>query len=58
MPQRFRRIKGPKPRGVAGRNTALRWIVENAEDEGVIYFADDDNAYDLRLFQEVELIQN
>ena len=58
MPQRFRRSKGPKPRGVAGRNAALRWIVENAEDEGVIYFADDDNAYDLRLFQEVAKRQN
>ena len=58
MPQRFRRSKGPKPRGVAGRNAALRWIVENAEDKGVAYFADDDNAYDLRLFQEVAKRQN
>ena len=53
MPQKFRRSKGPRPRGVAARNAAMRWIVDSYEDEGVMYFADDDNAYDLRLFDEV-----
>lgn len=56
MPPKFRRNKGPKPRGVAARNAAMRWIVDNAEDEGVMYFADDDNAYDIRLFEEVTWI--
>ena len=58
MPPKFRRSKGPKPRGVAARNAAMRWIVDNAEDEGVMYFADDDNAYDIRLFEEVTWIQH
>ena len=53
MPQKFRRSKGPRPRGVAARNAAIRWIVDSDEDEGVMYFADDDNDYDLRLFDEV-----
>ena len=38
---------------MAGRNEAIRWIVENVEGDGVMYFADDDNTYDLRLFEEV-----
>lgn len=53
MPKKYRKQKGPKPRGVAGRNEAIRWIVENVEGDGVMYFADDDNTYDLRLFEEV-----
>ena len=53
MPKKYRKQKGPKPRGVAGRNEAMRWIVENVEGDGVMYFADDDNTYDLRLFEEV-----
>lgn len=45
-----------KPRGVLQRNKALEWIRENINvdtDKGVVYFADDDNTYDLRLFDEV-----
>ena len=53
MPKKYRKQKGPKPRGVAGRNEAIKWIVENVEGDGVMYFADDDNTYDLRLFEEV-----
>ena len=45
--------KGPKPRGVAGRNAGVKWILENISGNGVMYFADDDNTYDLRLFNEV-----
>ena len=45
------------PKGVSNRNKGLRWIVENAnrstDESGVIYFADDDNTYDVRLFDEV-----
>ncbi|CAM5126930.1 unnamed protein product [Eretmochelys imbricata] len=44
-----------KPRGVEQRNLALQWLRENRElsEEGVVYFADDDNTYSLRLFDEI-----
>lgn len=44
-----------KPRGVEQRNAALRWLRENRKpsDKGVIYFADDDNTYSIKLFHEV-----
>lgn len=44
-----------KPRGVEQRNLALQWLRENRgpSDEGVVYFADDDNTYSLRLFEEM-----
>lgn len=44
-----------KPRGVEQRNAALRWLRENLKpsDKGVVYFADDDNTYSLKLFHEV-----
>jgi beta-1,3-glucuronyltransferase len=46
--------KKVKARGVSNRNRGLQWIRENNVDpDGVIYFADDDNTYDLRLFEEV-----
>lgn len=41
-----------KPRGVSNRNRGLAWIRANAT-EGVFYFADDDNTYDLDIFEEV-----
>lgn len=44
------------PKGVWQRNRALSWIRENLNDidpAGIIYFADDDNTYDLRLFGEI-----
>lgn len=44
------------PKGVRQRNKALDWIKENLADldrDGVIYFADDDNTYDLELFNEM-----
>ena len=40
-------------RGVFNRRAALDWIRENAEERGVIYFADDDNSYDVRIFEEI-----
>lgn len=50
-----RRYKGAsKPRGVSNRNAGLKWLKTHAS-EGVIYFADDDNTYDYRIFQEVGL---
>ncbi|OTF83125.1 galactosylgalactosylxylosylprotein 3-beta-glucuronosyltransferase, partial [Euroglyphus maynei] len=42
-----------KPRGVWQRNEALRWLRENTTEKGIVYFGDDDNTYDLRLFQEM-----
>lgn len=48
--------RGPKPRGVAGRNAGLKWILSNVSGDGVMYFADDDNTYDLRLFTEVSFL--
>ena len=38
--------------GIDQRNAALRWLLSNNITQGVIYFADDDNAYDRRLFDE------
>lgn len=40
--------------GISQRNAALKWIKGLPhEEDGVIYFADDDNTYDYRLFSEV-----
>lgn len=44
------------PKGVWQRNKALDWIRDNLADldlSGAIYFADDDNTYDLELFDEI-----
>jgi beta-1,3-glucuronyltransferase len=51
MPDKYKKSKF-KPRGVANRNAALAWLRNNAKS-GVLYFADDDNTYDIRLFEEV-----
>ena len=47
-------------RGVLQRNIALRWLREagivgqlEGSASGVVYFGDDDNVYDLRMFDEV-----
>ncbi|XP_022695907.1 galactosylgalactosylxylosylprotein 3-beta-glucuronosyltransferase P-like [Varroa jacobsoni] len=55
-----RNLTGPyKGRGVTNRNEGLRWIRENVHTvvsdnrSAVVYFADDDNAYDIRLFEEI-----
>ncbi len=43
-------------RGVDQRNLGLKWIRDNVQNRnGVVYFADDDNTYDLRLFEEVRV---
>lgn len=47
-----------KPRGVLQRNEGITWLHKNLNqfrDSGVVYFADDDNTYDLQLFEEVSL---
>lgn len=53
MPQKYsRRWFGYLPKGVANRNGAMMWLRLHAT-EGVMYMADDDNTYDLRIFQEI-----
>ena len=56
MPKEFLN-KNNKPRGVANRNAGIEWIRHNAT-EGVVFFGDDDNTYDLRIFEEVSLLFN
>ncbi|RZC35690.1 Glyco transf 43 domain containing protein [Asbolus verrucosus] len=51
MPEEYRKEQFP-PKGVSNRNKGLEWIRKNARS-GVIYFADDDNTYDLELFEEI-----
>ncbi len=48
--------KGEESRGVAQRNAGLKWIRDfcsGTNCNGSVYFMDDDNKYDLRLFDEV-----
>ncbi|KAG5877263.1 hypothetical protein JTB14_009759 [Gonioctena quinquepunctata] len=53
MPAEYKnKTKGPKPRGVSNRNKGLEWIRQHVTT-GVLYFADDDNTYDLDLFNEI-----
>lgn len=57
MPEKYKLKKGAKPRGVSNRNRGLQWIRTNAT-RGVFYFADDDNTYDIELFDEVRPATN
>ena len=52
MPEKYRNMTPYKPRGVSNRNAALEFIRRNI-NSGVFYFADDDNTYDYRLFEQV-----
>ncbi|XP_032665137.1 galactosylgalactosylxylosylprotein 3-beta-glucuronosyltransferase P isoform X2 [Odontomachus brunneus] len=56
MPEKYKLKKGAKPRGVSNRNRGLQWIRANAT-KGVFYFADDDNTYDIELFNEIRKTQ-
>ncbi|KAG8193285.1 hypothetical protein JTE90_003772 [Oedothorax gibbosus] len=44
-----------KPKGVLQRNAGLAWIRSHVslQERGVVYFADDDNTYDLDIFEEM-----
>ena len=53
MPDRFLKKKKKKPNGVENRNAGLEWVREYGLNNGVLYFADDDNTYDLRIFEDV-----
>ncbi|CAD5111451.1 DgyrCDS760 [Dimorphilus gyrociliatus] len=47
-----------KPRGVQQRNVALSYLrFEHSRSKGVVFFADDDNVYDLELFNEMRHTQ-
>lgn len=49
-------IRRLKPRGVVQRNLGIEWLRKNIDPHrtpGVAYFADDDNTYDSRIFDEV-----
>lgn len=48
----------PKVTGVQHRNEGLKWVREHCTSphkqcEGVVYFGDDDDRYDLRFFEEI-----
>ena len=60
-PERVRTTRkyAPKVMGVLHRNTGLRWVRDHCSREscnGVVYFGDDDDKYDLRFFDEVSSI--
>ena len=64
-PRLLRRSKSKprwtKSRGLEQRNKALDWLRENVNPNttrGVVYFADDDNTYDRKLFEEVDVQTN
>jgi len=48
-----------KPRGVQQRNAGLEYLLEHfgKNTEGYIYFLDDDNTYDIRIFEEIRKIE-
>ncbi|XP_045616960.2 galactosylgalactosylxylosylprotein 3-beta-glucuronosyltransferase P-like isoform X1 [Procambarus clarkii] len=53
MPEVFRNPQLlAQPKGVANRNAGMDWVRVHAT-EGVLYFADDDNTYDIRVFEEM-----
>lgn len=44
------------PRGMEQRNKGLEWVRQNFDSDrmkGVVYFADDDNTYDVEIFRKV-----
>ncbi|CAL4061019.1 unnamed protein product, partial [Meganyctiphanes norvegica] len=52
MPEVYRKERYV-PRGVSNRRASLEWVREYGEDTGILYFLDDDNAIDIRLFEEM-----
>ncbi|XP_045166789.1 galactosylgalactosylxylosylprotein 3-beta-glucuronosyltransferase 3-like [Mercenaria mercenaria] len=51
-PQSSRQNK-TRHRGVMQRNAGLDWIREQQFKSGVVYFGDDDNTYDIQVFEEM-----
>ena len=55
-PRPKNRLKYEHGRGVSNRNKALEYLRQTyykSDNEGVVYFADDDNAYDTTIFEEM-----
>lgn len=52
MPKSYRKKK-PMPRGVSNRRAAIQWLRQRNFTNGILYFGDDDNTYDLKLFSEI-----
>ena len=53
QPEMYRAAKLKyNPRGVSSRRAGLHWVLNNSWD-GVLYFGDDDNTYDIRLFEQM-----
>ncbi|XP_017081064.1 galactosylgalactosylxylosylprotein 3-beta-glucuronosyltransferase P isoform X1 [Drosophila eugracilis] len=55
MPEKYKQTKKAKPRGVSNRNRGLEYLRQHAT-EGVLYFADDDNTYDISIFEQMRYI--
>ncbi|XP_037087086.1 galactosylgalactosylxylosylprotein 3-beta-glucuronosyltransferase S-like [Pollicipes pollicipes] len=55
MPARYRGLS-ILPRGVSNRRAALKWL-RAASPLGVMYFLDDDNTVDIRLFEQIRHTQ-
>ncbi|KPU77999.1 uncharacterized protein Dana_GF24562, isoform B [Drosophila ananassae] len=55
MPEKYKQTKRAKPRGVSNRNRGLQYLRQHAT-EGVLYFADDDNTYDISIFEQMRYI--
>jgi len=55
QPSMYRKAKLKyNPRGVSSRRAGLAWVLGHMK-EGVIYFGDDDNTYDIRLFAQMSM---
>ena len=63
MPAKFKEEASVReiglPRGVAGRMMSLNWLLKNTNEneKATVYFADDDNAYSLELFEELRKVK-
>ncbi|XP_044314151.1 galactosylgalactosylxylosylprotein 3-beta-glucuronosyltransferase P isoform X2 [Drosophila rhopaloa] len=55
MPEKYKQTKRAKPRGVSNRNKGLEYLRLHAT-EGVLYFADDDNTYDISIFEQMRYV--
>ncbi|KAB7505557.1 putative beta-1,4-xylosyltransferase IRX9H, partial [Armadillidium nasatum] len=58
MPDVYRSWRSSQiPRGVSNRRAAIEWVKEHGLDNGVLYFLDDDNTINIKLFEEMRYIK-
>ncbi|RXG67921.1 Galactosylgalactosylxylosylprotein 3-beta-glucuronosyltransferase S [Armadillidium vulgare] len=58
MPDVYRSWRSTQiPRGVSNRRAAIEWVKEHGLDNGVLYFLDDDNTINIKLFEEMRYIK-